>query len=156
MFLGLPDPHPDPLVTSMDPDLDPSIIKQKYLNKLWLILFCETSLWLFILEERCKCTSVPDPYVFGPPGSATGSFSHSTDKRKRIRIGIRTIMSRIRNTTGYGYTRSYLAPSYCFCHFLELVVLKTIFPLKVQEVISFLWSRFIKPINYFQIVKNYH
>jgi hypothetical protein len=27
MFLGLSDPHPDPLVTSMDPD--PSIIKQK-------------------------------------------------------------------------------------------------------------------------------
>jgi hypothetical protein len=27
MFLGLPDPHPDPLVTITDPD--PSIIKQK-------------------------------------------------------------------------------------------------------------------------------
>jgi hypothetical protein len=24
MFLGLPDPHPDPLVTSTDSDLDPS------------------------------------------------------------------------------------------------------------------------------------
>jgi hypothetical protein len=24
MFLGLPDPHPDPLVTSTDPDPDPS------------------------------------------------------------------------------------------------------------------------------------
>ncbi len=29
MFLGLPDPRPDPLVTSMDPAPDPSIIKQK-------------------------------------------------------------------------------------------------------------------------------
>jgi hypothetical protein len=29
MFLGLPDPHPDPLVTSTDPDTDPSFIKQK-------------------------------------------------------------------------------------------------------------------------------
>ncbi len=28
MFLGLPDP--DPLVIGMDPDLDPSPIKQKY------------------------------------------------------------------------------------------------------------------------------
>ncbi len=38
-----------------------------------------TFLWLFICEEWCKCTSVPnlhpDPYVFGPPGSASGSFS---------------------------------------------------------------------------------
>ncbi len=29
MFLGLPNPHPDPLVTSTDPAPDPSIIKQK-------------------------------------------------------------------------------------------------------------------------------
>ncbi len=29
MFLGLPDPHPDPLVTCTDPAPDPSIIKQK-------------------------------------------------------------------------------------------------------------------------------
>jgi hypothetical protein len=29
MFLGLPDPHPDQLVTSTDPAPDPSIIKQK-------------------------------------------------------------------------------------------------------------------------------
>ncbi len=28
-FLGLPDLDPDPLVRGMDPDLDPSIIKQK-------------------------------------------------------------------------------------------------------------------------------
>jgi hypothetical protein len=28
MFLGLPEPHPDPLVTSTDPPPDPSIIKQ--------------------------------------------------------------------------------------------------------------------------------
>jgi hypothetical protein len=27
--LNLPDPHPDPLVTSKDPAPDPSIIKQK-------------------------------------------------------------------------------------------------------------------------------
>ncbi len=34
-----------------------------------------TSLWLFIFEEWCKYTSVtdPDPYVFVPPGSASGS-----------------------------------------------------------------------------------
>jgi hypothetical protein len=29
MILGLPNPHPDPLVTSTDPAPDPSIIKQK-------------------------------------------------------------------------------------------------------------------------------
>ena len=29
MFLGLLDPDPDPLVRGMDPDLDPSITKQK-------------------------------------------------------------------------------------------------------------------------------
>ncbi len=39
MYLGLPDPHPDPLGTSRDPAPDPSII----------------------FEEWCKCTSVPDP-----------------------------------------------------------------------------------------------
>jgi hypothetical protein len=31
MFLGLPDP--DPLVKGMDPDPDPSIIKQKKIRK---------------------------------------------------------------------------------------------------------------------------
>ncbi len=42
MFLGLPDPDPDPLVRCMDPapdpaldpDPDPSIIMQKYSEKL--------------------------------------------------------------------------------------------------------------------------
>jgi hypothetical protein len=29
MLLSLPDLHPDPFVISTDPDLDPSIIKQK-------------------------------------------------------------------------------------------------------------------------------
>jgi hypothetical protein len=29
MFLGLPDPHPDPLVTSSDLAPDPSIINKK-------------------------------------------------------------------------------------------------------------------------------
>jgi hypothetical protein len=40
MFLGLPDPHPDPLVTSTDPDpaLDLSIIKQN--SKKNLDFFC--------------------------------------------------------------------------------------------------------------------
>jgi hypothetical protein len=36
MFLGLPDP--DQLVRGIDPDPDPSIIKQKQLKKL---LFCD-------------------------------------------------------------------------------------------------------------------
>jgi hypothetical protein len=37
MFLGLPDPEPDPLLRGTDPDLDPapntSIIKQKKVRK---------------------------------------------------------------------------------------------------------------------------
>jgi hypothetical protein len=32
MFLGLPDPDPDPLFRCMDPDPDPSIIMQKLKN----------------------------------------------------------------------------------------------------------------------------
>jgi hypothetical protein len=41
MFLGLPDPHPDPLVTSTDPAPNPSIIKQKKLEKPEFLLFCD-------------------------------------------------------------------------------------------------------------------
>ncbi len=33
MFLGLLDPDPDSLVRGLDPDPDPSIIKQKYSRK---------------------------------------------------------------------------------------------------------------------------
>jgi hypothetical protein len=39
MFLGLPDPQPDPLVTITDPD--PSIIKQKQEEKSWFLPFCD-------------------------------------------------------------------------------------------------------------------
>ncbi len=78
MFLGLPDQHPDFLVTSTDRGLDPdpSIIKQKYKEKLWFLHCIVTSLRLF--------TSVPDPL----------------DRAlvPRIRILIRTNMSRIHNT----------------------------------------------------------
>ncbi len=56
MFLGLPDLHPDPFVT----------IHQAKMGRKNLIFYCfVTSLRLF--------TTVPDPYVFGPPGSASGS-----------------------------------------------------------------------------------
>jgi hypothetical protein len=50
MFLGLPDPHPDPIVTSTDPAPDPSIIKQNSKKNLDFYCFV-TSLWLFIFEE---------------------------------------------------------------------------------------------------------
>jgi hypothetical protein len=42
-------------------------------TRYWFLLFCDL-LWLFIFEEWCKCTSVPDPdpYVFRPPGSVSG------------------------------------------------------------------------------------
>ncbi len=58
MFFVLPDPYPDPLVTSTDPAPDPSIIKQKKYSKKNLDFYCfvpVTSLLLFILEEWCKC-----------------------------------------------------------------------------------------------------
>jgi hypothetical protein len=48
MFLGLPDP--DPLVSGIDPDPDPSVIKQN--SKKNLDSYClATSFGLFILEK---------------------------------------------------------------------------------------------------------
>ncbi len=66
IFLGLPDPHPDPLVTSSDlaPDL-PSTSKNSKKN---LDFYCfTTSLLLF------NSVPDPDPSVFGPPASTFGS-----------------------------------------------------------------------------------
>jgi hypothetical protein len=84
--LGPPDPHPDPLVTITDPtpDPDPSIHH---------LLFCD-----FMTFYQCS-GSASGPYVFGPPGSASGSVRQrygSEDPDSRIRI--RTNMSRIHNT----------------------------------------------------------
>jgi hypothetical protein len=72
MFLGIADPYPDPLVTSSAPApdqaKDPSIIKKKPC----FLLFCN------FFVTFC---SVPDPqpdldpYVFGHPGSASGSVN---------------------------------------------------------------------------------
>ncbi len=80
MFLGLPDPHPDPLVTSNVPirlRILPSSSKNSKKNlEFYCFLTCQ---WLLIFEEYLKCTSVPNPhsdlYVFGPPGSASESVS---------------------------------------------------------------------------------
>jgi hypothetical protein len=52
-FSGLPDPHPEPLVTSKDPD--PSIIKQN--SKKNLDFFCFVTFYDFLP----LFTSVPDP-----------------------------------------------------------------------------------------------
>ncbi len=70
--LGLPDPHPDLLDTSKDPDPapDPSIISKNSKKNLDFYCFV-TSSWLF--------TTVPDPCVFGPSGSASGFFRKRTD-----------------------------------------------------------------------------
>jgi hypothetical protein len=79
-FLGLPDTHPDPLVTSMDPD--PRILPSSSKNiKKNLDLLCFFLLYDFLCLKNDKCTSVPDldpedPYVFGPPGSESGSVNH--------------------------------------------------------------------------------
>ncbi len=78
MFLGLPDLHPDPLVTTTDPD--PSTSSKKVGKT--LIFYCfVTSLRLVVFEEWCKCTDVPDPdpYVLGPPGSASVSPRYGSE-----------------------------------------------------------------------------
>jgi hypothetical protein len=53
MFLGLPDPDPDPLVRDVDPDQDPSIILLSSKNsKKNLDSYCfVTFLGLFIFEK---------------------------------------------------------------------------------------------------------
>ncbi len=66
MFLGLPDPHPDPLVTITDPDS--SIIKNS-LENLDFYYFL-ISLWLLRVMYQC---SESGSYVFRPTGSASGS-----------------------------------------------------------------------------------
>jgi hypothetical protein len=48
MFLGLPNPHPDPLVTSADPALDPSSKNSKKNPDFYCFV---TSFWLFSFEE---------------------------------------------------------------------------------------------------------
>ncbi len=71
-------------VRSTDPD--PSVIKAKIVRK--TLIF--TVLWHIIFEEWYKCTGVPDPHVFWPPGSVS-----QKDKFEDPDL-IRTTMSRIR------------------------------------------------------------
>ncbi len=52
-----------------------------------------TSLWIFIFGEWCKCTSIPDPYVFGLLDPHPDPFLRGTYPGIRIR----TKMSRILN-----------------------------------------------------------
>jgi hypothetical protein len=47
MFLGLPDPHPDRLVTSTDPAPDPSIIKQNSKKNLDFFYFMASLFLVF-------------------------------------------------------------------------------------------------------------
>ncbi len=59
MFLGLPDPYPDPLVRGVDPDPDPSIIllSSSKNSKKNLDSYCfVTTFGLFIFEN---CANVP-------------------------------------------------------------------------------------------------
>jgi hypothetical protein len=110
MLLGLPDPYPDPLVTSTDPPT--SIIKQK--NKKNLDFSCfVTFLWLLNFDEWCKCTCVPNPhpdpyssYVLGLPDLCP--LVRGTDPWIRIRIN----MSRIPNTV----RKNCIFLSYCMIH----------------------------------------
>jgi hypothetical protein len=78
---------------------DPSIISKNSKKNLDFYCFM-TSVRLFIFEELCKCTSVPDPnpdqirMFLGLPDTLVGGSDP--------RIRIRTKMSRIRNSnTGY-------------------------------------------------------
>jgi hypothetical protein len=52
LFLSLP----DPLVRGMDPDPDPSIIKQKNSKKNLDFCYFVTFFWTLIFEKLCKCT----------------------------------------------------------------------------------------------------
>ncbi len=54
VFLGLLDPQPDPLLICSDPD--PSINKQKYEEKSWLLLFCDF-MTFFISDEKSRVLS---------------------------------------------------------------------------------------------------
>ncbi len=59
MFLGLPDPHVSHGSGSFH-------LQAKIVRKPWFLrYFPVISLWL--------CTSIPNPYFFGPPGFASGS-----------------------------------------------------------------------------------
>ncbi len=94
MFLGLPDQHPVPLLTrtDLDPASDPSIISKNSKKNLTLIsiLFYDF-IWLFavfrIRIRRIRMfLGLPDP------------LDRGTGPRIRMRIRIRTKMSRIHNT----------------------------------------------------------
>ncbi len=72
MYLGLPDPHPDPLVTSTDPAPDPSIIMKD--SKKNLEFYCSLTLWFFYqCSGSASVCGSEDPYVLGSPGSVSGS-----------------------------------------------------------------------------------
>ncbi len=78
MYLGLADPHPDSLVTTHKYESGSGSFHhqaKKFKKNLDLYCFC-ASLWVF--------ASVPDPYVFGPPGSTSGSV------RQMYRSGFRS------------------------------------------------------------------
>jgi hypothetical protein len=78
MLLGLPDPHPDPLVTSMDLAPDPSIIKLLYDL---LSLKNDVNVPVFRIRIRIRMfLSLPDPH---PDPLVRG-----TDSRTRPRIWI--------------------------------------------------------------------
>jgi hypothetical protein len=95
MFLGLPDPYPETVVTSTDPALDPSIIKQKIVRKT-LISTGLGHLYDFFPVFRIRIIKIrmflglPDPYP--------DPLDRGEDPTIRIRIRIHTKMSRIHNT----------------------------------------------------------
>jgi hypothetical protein len=111
-FLGLPNRHPDPLVTSTDPAPDPSIIKKN--NDFSCFV---TSLWVFIFEELHKFTSVPDPdaVFLGLPDPLV----RGTGPRIRIRIRIRTRMSRIRNNAHKNLFSLLCGRSHCWLRYSD-------------------------------------
>ncbi len=93
-----PDPHPDPLGTSTDPAPDPSIIKQKWEEKPWFLV--STVLWLLFMtfHDCSESGSVGIRMFLGFPNPTPDALDRGADPRIRIRVWIRTNMSRIHNT----------------------------------------------------------
>jgi hypothetical protein len=110
MFLGLPDPHPDPLVTStglaLDPATapDPSFIKQNSMKNidsnclrlLYNFLSLKNDVNAPVVRIRI-CNWIRIRMLLGLPDPHPDPLVRGMDPRIRIRIQIRPNMSQIRN-----------------------------------------------------------
>ncbi len=94
MFLGLPDPHLDPLVTSTDPAPDPSIISKSSEKNLDFYCFVTYLRFFLSLKNDLKVPVFRIRRFLGLPDPHADPLVEGTDPSIRIR----TKMSRIHNT----------------------------------------------------------